>query len=157
MQVSVTPQYVNEPKKPGGKYGNIKTAEGAVYFVPVAQLGMFQPGTPANINVENQTWGQNSVQVVTGMAGQAAPAQQMQQAQAPVHAANVTQPVGMSKDETITRLAIAKSCIEAGKTFDDANRWLVWVEKRQQQPAEPQMAGSGPTDLNDSIPFAPER
>lgn len=31
------------------------------------------------------------------------------------------------KDKIITRLAIAKSCIESNKTLDDANKWLNWV------------------------------
>ena len=31
------------------------------------------------------------------------------------------------KDKIITRLAIAKSCIESNKTIEDANKWLNWV------------------------------
>lgn len=34
----------------------------------------------------------------------------------------------MTKDEKITRIAIAKSCIEAGKKIPDAEAWLAWVE-----------------------------
>ena len=72
---------------------------------------------------------------------------------------------GVSKDETISRLAIAKSCIESGKTQADADSWMSWVNKEkppvsypppEPERVEPDMhddAGNRDPDLNDPVPF----
>lgn len=63
---------------------------------------------------------------------------------------------GVSKDETISRLAIAKSCIESGKTQADADSWMSWVNKEkppvEDYPPPPEQGGIDP-DLDDEIPF----
>lgn len=74
MQTQVVPQYVNQPKRQGGKFGNIKLQDGTLYMVPVNMLGSFAPGVAANIDYQNQTWGQGQdakqVSVVTAINGQ---------------------------------------------------------------------------------------
>ena len=73
MQVQVTPQYVNPPKRQGGKYGNIKLQDGTLYMVPAHALANFQPGMVANIDFSVQNWGQPGQQqpfnVVTAING----------------------------------------------------------------------------------------
>lgn len=82
MQVQVTPQYVNQPKQPGGKYGNIKLQDGTIYMIPTHALANFAPGMVANIDFNQQNWGQpprpfNVVTAVNGVpiTGQAGPVQ----------------------------------------------------------------------------------
>ena len=84
MQVQVTPQYVNPPKRQGGKYGNIKLQDGTLYMVPAHALANFQPGMVANIDFSVQNWGQpgqqqpfNVVTAINGVpvTGQAGPVQ----------------------------------------------------------------------------------
>lgn len=72
MQTQVVPQYVNQPKRQGGKYGNIKLQDGTLYMVPVNMLGSFAPNTAANIDFEVQNWGQppSPFNVVTAINGQ---------------------------------------------------------------------------------------
>lgn len=69
MQIQVVPKYVNPPKKPGGKYGNIKTADNALHWVPVNHLGVFMVGQAANISTEYQQWGDMQASVVTNVNG----------------------------------------------------------------------------------------
>lgn len=65
-----------------------------------------------------------------------------QQAPTPSH--------GIPKDEIISRLAIAKSCIESNQGTADADAWMNWVMKKH--PESPQQLE---TDVNtdDKIPF----
>ena len=87
----------------------------------------------------------------TGGASTPAPQNALQQAPTPSH--------GVSKDEMISRLAIAKSCIEANQSQADADSWMAWVEKRTPatsmpeytQAQEEQLSNEQP--LDDKIPF----
>jgi hypothetical protein len=56
-----------------------------------------------------------------------------------------------TKDDTITRIAIAKSCIEAHESMMAADAWYAWV-MREEIP-DGATTNAGPDDLNDSIPF----
>tara|TARA_R100001086_G_C11789555_1_gene245812 strand:+ start:376 stop:930 length:555 start_codon:yes stop_codon:yes gene_type:complete len=81
--------------------------------------------------------------VIVLEGGQAAPAPQP----APQQAPSASQ--GLSKDEIITRLAIAKSCIESNQTQADADSWLAWVKQEESDvPQSPQQP-----DVDDEIPF----
>ena len=72
--VDVNIEYVNQPKKPGGKYGNLNIGKDRdLIFVPVGELGWYQPG-PMSVEVEHQTWGDKNVQVAVRPAN--GPAQQ---------------------------------------------------------------------------------
>lgn len=66
---TVQVQYVNQPKKVGGKYGNIKDGQGRVFWVPAQHLGAFAPGATMDIGYDMQTWGQNNVAVVSQANG----------------------------------------------------------------------------------------
>lgn len=67
---------------------------------------------------------------------------------------NVSQPTGMSKDDTITRLAIAKSCIEAHESMQAADAWYAWVMREEIPDGVPTTnVGAAGSDLNDEIPF----
>jgi hypothetical protein len=65
-------KYVNDAK-PGKKYGSIKDTEGNTYWVPAGMVAQFQPNTNVDINLSQQTWGQNQVQVFAGFANGSAP------------------------------------------------------------------------------------
>lgn len=52
QEVYVTPQFINGPKKEGGKHGSIKTAEYKYISVPVSHLHEFQKGVRAFIVME---------------------------------------------------------------------------------------------------------
>jgi hypothetical protein len=60
-------KYVNDAK-PGKKYGSIKDSSGNTYWVPAGMVAQFQPNTTVDVNLSQQTWGQNQVQVVAGFA-----------------------------------------------------------------------------------------
>ena len=55
-----TIQYVNDPKNPAGKYGNVKLSDGTFIFVPVNMMSLFRgtEGKFAEIPTKSQTWGQ---------------------------------------------------------------------------------------------------
>ena len=81
---------------------------------------------------------------ITSEGGQVAPTPQ----QAPQQAPSASQ--GLSKDEIITRLAIAKSCIESNQSQADADSWLAWVLDQtpdMNKPSQPVPA------VDDEIPF----
>ncbi len=89
MSVVITPKYVNSPKKEGGKYGNIKDADGRTIMVPVGSLGLFRAGTPVRIRTAQKTWGTSDVEVFEGIDQQDAP----QQSQPPVFNPRLEPPV----------------------------------------------------------------
>src|SRR5690349_9169742 len=64
ITATITPKYVNAPKKVGGKYGNVKLEDGTSYAVPVALLPKFTAGTSTEIEWAEQTWGSDKVKVV---------------------------------------------------------------------------------------------
>lgn len=70
MQITtVTPQFVNQPKKPGGKYGSIKDGNGTYWSVPVGLLPHFKPNEPASVEWEMNGEYYN----IKGIVGHAAP------------------------------------------------------------------------------------
>ncbi len=69
MQIDLTAQYVNPPKKPGGKYGNIKDPNGHLWFVAAEALGQFTAGNTYRVNVEKEMWGDFEADVVRGIVG----------------------------------------------------------------------------------------
>ena len=79
MQIQITPQYVNPPKNPQGKWGNVKDAQGNVFWVPVSYLPNFQIGQPVNIShqMSPRPWGNlGHVQQITHINGLAVTGQQ---------------------------------------------------------------------------------
>ena len=151
-------KYVNPPKQAGGKYGSVKTDQNIFYSYEVA-LCNFQPNTTVTVEYE-ETPGQggrvfNNIKRVL-----------------PTSAPGAAQAQGQStytfKDKIITRIAIAKSCIEAGNcSLADAQSWLDWVEGRtrmqaveQTRPAplpppqySPGDQGGQDWPIDDDIPF----
>lgn len=66
--------------------------------------------------------------------------------------ASAPQSTGMSKDDTITRLAIAKSCIEAHESMQAADAWYAWV-MREEIPDGVPTTDVGAAGMDDEIPF----
>jgi len=76
-------KYINPPRQPGGRYGNLKLADGTTLMCPVDMLNLFRTGV-CEVNTKQQVWGQgtateNTVTVVTsGPYGSSAPSQGLQ-------------------------------------------------------------------------------
>ena len=64
-QAQVNIEYVNQPKKQGGKYGNLNVGrDREPIFVPVDELRFYQKGA-ATVEYDLQTWGDKQVMVAT--------------------------------------------------------------------------------------------
>lgn len=108
-------KYVNKPKNPDGKFGNIKGDDGDTYFVNVACLGKYSVGMEIDPPFENQKWGQNVVKVIPPhfdpANGNAPPA-----AQAPQRAPQ-TNSNGQTKDAAMFVMGVVGRAMGSGK-FD---------------------------------------
>ena len=83
--MQVQPRYINQPKNPQGKYGNIKMADNTLLWVPRTHLGWFQEGQIADVEVETQKWGQmGEVPVVCAVNGHSIKTNALAPAPAPV-------------------------------------------------------------------------
>lgn len=136
--MTLTPDYVNAAK-PGKRYASIKVGNVYYSFDPkVIPLEKFTKGRPATVEVKVTAEGYNNIVRLVEAPQTISDAVAQQRASA-VAKADL-------KDETITRLAIAKSCIEAGHPNSaEAEKWLAWVLKKPQQPKT--------EEPNDEIPF----
>jgi hypothetical protein len=145
MQKQITVQFLNQPKA-GKKKGSIKTTDGEYIGCWPNELDNFQEGGSYTVEIEfNDFNGKQYMNLAKGSAlqgGQAAPQK-----------AAGSPPMGDAvKQKTITRLAIAKSCIQAGADESKANFWYNWVLERKAQ--EPAAGAPGASDdLDDEIPF----
>lgn len=136
--------------------GSIKTDTGKWISYWPSDKHLFQEGVKYTAVCDAKDWkgetyytikspgkGGKITPVIVLEGGQAAPAPQP----APQQAPSASQ--GLSKDEIITRLAIAKSCIESNQSQADADSWLAWVKKEESDvPQSPQHP-----DVDDEIPF----
>lgn len=145
--------------KPGKKTGTIKTTSGGWISYWPSDKHLFAEGGTYKAVCDAREWEGKTYYTIKS-PGKGGGIDQMDggapqdHPQAPLPA--VSQPAGMSKDETITRLAIAKSCIEAGQSQHDADSWLAWVEKKPAPDAPVDAGGPNPPadeGLNDEIPF----
>jgi len=57
-------KYVNQPKKPDGKFGNIRSDDGETYFVNVGCLNKYRVGMEIEPPFDNKKWGQDVVKVI---------------------------------------------------------------------------------------------
>ena len=57
-------KYVNQPKKPEGKFGNIKMETGETFFVTVGNLNRYSVGMEIEPPSKSEKWGDNVVQVI---------------------------------------------------------------------------------------------
>lgn len=166
-QLNVTPKYVNPPK-PGKKYASI-SVDGVYYSFDPAKIPLhsFQKGVPIDIeytvsDVNGNTYyniqrvrAQNNGQGYAGGGGAASSVTFT----APGGGASPPNPNAMSKadwaakDAHVTRLAIAKSCIESNQTLEVADLWLSWVNQKAAPAHNPQ---TGELPYDDSPPFEPD-
>jgi hypothetical protein len=141
------------PVKEGFHTASIKTDTGKYISVWPNDAHLFQEGgnysavcgefqkADGNINYTVKSPGKGGNIVNNGGAPQqtsTAP----QQAPAPS--------MGIPKDEIISRLAIAKSCIESNQSQADADSWMNWVLKKQ--PESPQQMETN-VSSDDPLPF----
>lgn len=69
-------KYVNNPKKPEGKFGNIKMESGETFFVTVGNLNRYRVGMEIEPPSKSEKWGDSVVQVIPANydpSGSAAP------------------------------------------------------------------------------------
>jgi len=70
----VTVQWVNPPRNPDGKFGNIKSSDDKTIMVPVDQLGQFERGKSYDVPIKTQIWGKGpDAKEFTVIAGNALP------------------------------------------------------------------------------------
>tara|TARA_R110000850_G_C9912902_1_gene460763 strand:- start:407 stop:880 length:474 start_codon:yes stop_codon:yes gene_type:complete len=147
---------IYDPKE-GKKTGSIKTTSDKWISYWPSDKGQFVAGNSYSAVCSTREWegktyftvnspGKNGN--ITNTGGTPTPVAQNapQQAPTPSH--------GVAKDEIISRLAIAKSCIEANQSQADADSWMAWVEKRSEAPQSPQQMEQPQDDFGDTdIPF----
>jgi len=143
--------------KPDKKTGSIKTDTGNWIGYWPSDKHLFQEGVKYTAECQSRDYqGKTYYTIkspgkggtVTPEGGQVAPAPQQALQQAP------SAPQGLSKDETITRLAIAKSCIESNQSQADADSWIAWVKKEVlDAPQSPQQLETNVDGLDAEIPF----
>ena len=174
MQIQITPQYVNPPKNPQGKWGNVKDSQGNVYWVPVSYLQSFQIGQPVNIThqMSPRPWGNlGHVQQITHINGLAVTGQQ-----GPVQGGDrpAVSPQGVpqsDKEEGMFIMGVVGRAMGSGQFgMDDIlgltqRAALAWKKRHvMDQPvpdssygldAPPGDPGAGPDDVlpGDSVPF----
>lgn len=137
--------------KPGKKVGSIKTQTGEWISYWPSDKGQFQEGGSYSALCDARDWEGKTYYTVKspGKGGNI-----QMQGQTP-QAASPSQPAQTgSKDDTITRIAIAKSCIEAHESMQAADAWYAWVMRLEIPTVTPVASAQGAdSDLNDEIPF----
>lgn len=141
---------IYDPKE-GKKVGSIKTTEDKWVSYWPSDKNLFQVGGTYKALCDEREWNGTMYYTVKspGKGGkveqEAAPTEQG----GAMNTVNVSQPVGISKDDTITRLAIAKSCIEAHESHACADAWYAWVMRQD----IPEDAPASVDPLDQEIPF----
>lgn len=128
---TVTPKFVNAPKDQKN-YGSIN-CDGTYYSFDVRKIRTqeFNKGEPVTIEYTESPSGDRTFYNITRLIkNEQAPASNGNNgAAAPKPAPVSTSRMSPEESAKITRLAIAKSCIEAGKDTTTAEVWLAWVNK----------------------------
>jgi len=161
MQQVITARFINQPKNPTGKFGNIKDADKNTYFMPKGMLAMVQPGVPFTADIEEQNWQNGPVQVITKILAQSSPATQARAANG--HAPNDTErqifitgvvgramgsgQFGVNDIKVLTLAADA-----AWQALQASKRGNISASPENRQPPAQQAPNYG-DELNDSIPF----
>lgn len=116
---TVTPQFVNSPKGES-PYASIK-ADGKYYSFDTRKIRTqeFNKGEAVTVEYTEKTQDDKTFYNIQRIVKDT-PAAVAGNAQANARADH--------RDETITRLAIAKSCIEAGQNMIAADAWIEWVK-----------------------------
>lgn len=119
-QITVTPSFVNSPK-PGKKYASIKVGDTYYSFEPEKiPLDSFRKGSPVTFEYVAKDYNGTTYYNITKLIA-AAPA-------APANGSgNYRQQMTPEESTRVTRLALAKSCIEANTSIAVAEEWLRWV------------------------------
>ena len=169
--MQMTLQYVNDPKSPTAKYGNIKSTAGETVMVPITMLALFRgrEGQAVDVPTKVATWGQgtDAKQVTIATAGpngggwqgaQRAPAAQQQPAAQ--HPAPVYRPPAADKDaRQIYVTGIVGRAMGSGKFT--ASEILVLTQAateaydRLLDPSKPKPAQAAPVaepPFNDALP-----
>lgn len=122
--MTLTPQWVNEPK-PGKKWASISVNKVYYSFDPAKiPMSSFQKNVPVTIEYTTSEQGYNNiVRVVPG----AQPAAQV--GAGGTGGGSYRQAMDPVESRKITKLAIAKSCIEGNQTIQVAEMWLEWCSK----------------------------
>lgn len=140
--------------KPGKKVGSIKTQTGEWISYWPSDKGQFQEGASYSALCDARDWEGKTYYTVKS-PGKGGNIQMQGQAPQTPQAASPNQPAQTgSKDDMITRIAIAKSCIEAHESMQAADAWYAWVMRQEIPTVTPVAnAGGASSDLDDEIPF----
>lgn len=147
--------------KDGFKTGSIKTDTGKYISFWPSDKGLFSEGCTYSAVCDEFTKKDGTVAYTVKSPGKGGNVSQTGGTAAPVQTPTigvVLERGGIGKDEMISRLAIAKSCIESNQSQADADSWMAWVMK---EPAPELGAPESPQQLEtdvfaqggDSVPF----
>ena len=119
---TVTPKYINPPQA-GKKWASIN-ADGTYYsFDPaVIPMSSFQKGVPIGIEYETKPYNGKDYHTIKSVVQVGGAAQSSGGTAPPQYRQNMSPEESMK----ITRLAIAKSCIEGNQAISVAEMWLDW-------------------------------
>jgi hypothetical protein len=175
--MQMTLAYVNDPRNPAGKYGNVKSTAGETVMVPIAMLPLFRgrEGQAVDVPTKIATWGQGTdakqVTIATGGPGtsnvvgwqgtQRAPAPQQQ---APQQPAPAYRPPAADKDaRQIYITGVVGRAMGSGKftaseilvlTKEAGDAYDKYVDPSKPKPALP--APVAYPELNDQVPWPGE-
>lgn len=139
-----TVDFVNDPKE-GKKKGNIKCSDGAYLGLWPSDKHLFEKGKTYTAIVDEHEWQGKTYYTIKSPGKGGAVKEEGASPAAPQAPSGASS----SKDDTITRIAIAKSCIEAHEDMSAADRWYAWVMRQN----VPETQATKSDDLDDEIPF----
>lgn len=126
---TVTPKYINGPQA-GKKWASIN-ADGVYYsFDPaVIPMSTFQKGVAIGIQYETKPYNGKDYHTIKSVVqiGGGGAASYTTNSSGGSGAGNYRQAMDPAESMKVTRLAIAKSCIEGNQQIAVAEAWLKWV------------------------------
>lgn len=121
-------KYVNQPKKEGGKYGNIKLDNEELVWVPVDQLRLFEVGREYEIVTKRQKWGNDWQEVLDKVVyGNGGGRQQSEPQQRQASGGSFSGGAGQARSDQAMMIfvtGIVGRAVGSGKFGpDDVNAW----------------------------------
>lgn len=163
MQVQIIPKWINPPKKPGGKWGNVKDASGNVLWVPVPYLNHFQEGQPINVvtKTSDRPWGTlGHVEQIVNINGQDVTGQQ-----GPVQAGDRPAPIPQNvpkddKEEGMFIMGVVGRAMGSGQfgvtDILDLTQAAALAWRERHIKPEPQQTAQPPANVADELGFDPD-
>ena len=122
-QAQVTVKFDNDPRG-NSKFRSIN-CDGIYYSYDPTKIARFEKGRTYLIEYESKPYNGKDYHTVTAVLSSAPQAEAT--AQHSPTSDHMSKDDWAAKDRHITRVAIAKSCIEANASTDVADAWIGWI------------------------------